>query len=289
MAKPSIARLRLLTIAGSDSGGGAGIQADLKTFAAFGAYGMSAVTAVTAQNTRGVVAVKVLPARLVAAQIEAVVEDIGVDGAKTGMLATASIVRAVAQALRRHQVKPLVIDPVMVAKAGARLLVPGAVRSLRELLFPLAQLITPNLDEAEALTGRRVRTLRAMEASARRLFEATGVPVLVKGGHLAGEPVDILATGSGVTCFRGRRGPGWATHGAGCTLTAAITALLAAGKPLETAIAEAKGYLEGAIRFAPRLGAGASPPDHLWRGLLSIRGFPASPVGGGRRRSRGPV
>ena len=258
-------RLRLLTIAGSDSGGGAGIQADIKTFAAFGAYGTSALTAVTAQNTRGVAAVRLLAPSLVAAQIDAVAGDIGVDGAKTGMLGSAAIVRAVARAVRRHRLAPLVVDPVMVAKSGHRLLARGALASLERHLLPLATLVTPNLAEAAVLGGRRVRSARHMEEVAERLHVALGVAVLVKGGHLRGAPVDVLAAPSGLTRFAGHRQPRRATHGAGCTLSAAITALLAGGSALEDAIAEAKAFLEGAMAAAPRLGGGTHPPDHLWR------------------------
>jgi len=260
----SRSRLRLLTIAGSDSGGGAGIQGDLKTFAAFGAYGMSALTAVTAQNTRGVTGLKLLPPALVAAQIEAVATDIGVDGTKTGMLGSAAIVRAVARSVRLHRLKPLVIDPVMVATSGDPLWVAGAIDSLRRTLFPLATLLTPNLIEAEVLTGRRVRSAPAAVEAARRIHQAWGVPVLVKGGHLPGAPVDVLVDESGLTRFVGRRRGRGRIHGAGCALSAAITARLAAGRSLVDAIAEAKGYLERALAAAPALGAGASPPDHLW-------------------------
>jgi hydroxymethylpyrimidine/phosphomethylpyrimidine kinase len=256
-------RPRLLTIAGSDSGGGAGLQADLKTFAAWGGYGMSAVTAVTAQNTRGVRGVALVPAPLVAAQIAAVAEDIGVDAAKTGMLGSAAIVHAVAAAIRRHAIEPLVVDPVMVSKSGARLLPRSAVQALKRELLPLAALVTPNLAEAEVLWGGRVRSERAMERAAIELHLELGVPVLVKGGHLRREPVDVLASGAGLARFIGKRRPAGFTHGAGCTLSAAIAALLGWGVPLEDAIAEAKSYLERAMTGAPRVGKGVSPPDHL--------------------------
>jgi hydroxymethylpyrimidine/phosphomethylpyrimidine kinase len=256
-----------MTIAGSDSGGGAGIQADLKTFAAFGGYGMSAVTAVTAQNTKTVRALALVPPALVSAQIAAVAEDLGIDAAKTGMLGSAAIVRAVAAAVRRHAIAPLVVDPVMVAKSGVRLLDPAAERVLRRELLPLATVVTPNLAEAEALLGARIRTELGLERAAVLLYRALGVPVLVKGGHLPGRPVDVLASPDGLTRFVGRRLAARATHGAGCTLSAAITAGLAQGLSLVDAIAEAKGYLEQAMARAPRLGGGVSPPDHLVRGL----------------------
>jgi hydroxymethylpyrimidine/phosphomethylpyrimidine kinase len=280
------ARLRLLTIAGSDSSGGAGIQGDLKTFAAFGAYGMSAVTAVTAQSTRGIASLKVLPAALVGAQIDAVATDIGVDGAKTGMLGSAAIVRAVARAVMRHRLAPLVIDPILISTSGQRLLAPAALGSLCRDLFPLGALITPNLHEAEVLTGKRVRTLTAMADAARRLHQATGVPVLVTGGHAPGAPVDLLADSSGLTRFVGRRVPRRAIHGAGCALSAAITARLAAGRPLVEAIAEAKGFLEGALAAAPAVGAGASPPDPFWRGLPAARSWLGRPPASSGRPGR---
>jgi len=264
---PAVAPAVALTIAGSDSGGGAGIQADLKTFAAFGGFGMSAVTAVTAQNTRAVHALALVPPALVTAQIAAIASDIGVDGAKTGMLGSAAIVRAVAVAVRRFRIAPLVVDPVMVSKSGARLLDPNAITALVRELIPQAALVTPNLAEAQVLLGYRVRTEAAMERAAIELHLALGAPVLVKGGHLPGRPVDVLASPAGLARFVGRRRPARATHGAGCTLSAAIAALLARERSLEDAIAEAKGYLEAAIAAAPRIGRGVSPPDHLVWGV----------------------
>ncbi len=277
---PSRPRPRLLTIAGSDSGGGAGIQADLKTFAAFGTYGMSALTGVTAQNTRAVTAVKLLPPAFVWAQIAAVATDIGVDAVKTGMLGSAAIVRVVARAIAAYALRPLVVDPVMVAKSGDLLLARDAIESLKRHLLPLASLVTPNMAEASVLAGMSVRNERDMARAAARIARAAGTAVLVKGGHLRGAPVDLLVAPSGLTRYIGRRLPRRATHGTGCTLSAAIAALLALGLTLEDAIAEAKGYLEGAIAAAPRLGRGASPPDHLWRGV------PPSPRA---LRRRGPT
>ncbi len=268
---PTPLRPRLLTIAGSDSGGGAGIQADLKTFAAFGCFGMSAITAATAQNTREVRGVQLLRPTLVAAQIAAVAEDIGVDAAKTGMLGSAPIVRAVVHAVRKHQLRPLVVDPVMVAKSGDRLLAAAAIQGVKRHLLPLATLVTPNMAEAAVLAGMPVRNEREMARAAYRIAVASGAAVLVKGGHLRGAPVDILIAPTGLTRFLGHRLPRLSTHGTGCTLSAAITALLGLGRPLEEAIAEAKGYLEGAIAAAPRLGRGSSPPDHLWRGMTAAR------------------
>ena len=267
------APLRLLTIAGSDSGGGAGIQADLKTFAAFGGFGMSAITGVTAQNTAEVRGIELLTPGFVAAQIAAVASDIGVDAAKTGMLGSAGIVRAVARTVRELGIRPLVVDPVMVAKSGDRLLDRRAVSALSTELLPLAALVTPNLAEAVALGASPVRSEGDLERAAIHLHLALRVPVLVKGGHLPGRPVDVLASPAGLARFIGRRRRRGPVHGTGCTLSAAICALLAAGFGLEDAIAGAKGYLEGAIAAAPRLGRGATPLRHDWMARRAGRGF----------------
>nr|7R8Y_A Chain A, Phosphomethylpyrimidine Kinase [synthetic construct]7R8Y_B Chain B, Phosphomethylpyrimidine Kinase [synthetic construct] len=253
-----------LTIAGSDSGGGAGIQADLKTFSALGVYGMSVITAVTAQNTLGVQGVHDIPPELVAAQIDAVFEDLRVDAVKTGMLSNAEIVEAVAEALRRYGVRPLVVDPVMVAKSGDPLLAPDAVEALKERLFPLATIITPNLPEAEVLLGRPIRTEEEMEEAARRLLALGPKAVLLKGGHLEGEEaVDLLADGEGIHRFSAPRVQTRNTHGTGCTLSAAIAAHLARGHDLPEAVREAKAYLTGAIKAAPSIGHGHGPVNHF--------------------------
>jgi hydroxymethylpyrimidine/phosphomethylpyrimidine kinase len=272
---------RLLTIAGSDSGGGAGIQADLKTFAAHGTYGMSAITAVTAQNTVAVTAVHALPPALVAAQIDAVFDDIGVDAVKIGMLANAGIVAAVADRLARHGAgvgggPPVVLDPVMVAKSGDSLLADDAVAVLVEQLLPLATLVTPNLPEARRLlrevagagaevavaaSGRDSEDARA--ATARRLA-AAGPAVLVKGGHGEGdEVVDLLFDGDELHRFAAPRIHSRATHGTGCTLSSAIAARLALGTPLARAVGESIAYLRRAIETAFPLGAGHGPVNHL--------------------------
>jgi hydroxymethylpyrimidine/phosphomethylpyrimidine kinase len=277
---------RLLTIAGSDSGGGAGIQADLKTFAALGGFGMSAVTGITAQNTCAVTGVQLVGPALVTRQIEAVATDLGIDAAKTGMLGSAAIVRAVARAVARHGITPLVVDPVMVAQSGDLLLQADAVDGVRERLLPLATLVTPNLAEAEVLTGRRVRSLRQMEAAARQLGEATGAAVLVKGGHRRADPVDVLWDGESIRHFGGRHVRTRAAHGTGCTLSAAIAALLGAGRGLEDAIVGAKSYVEGALRHAPGFGRGSGPLEHLWvvSGRQRLRGEPARRRRSARRR-----
>ncbi len=253
---------RALTIAGSDSGGGAGIQADLKTFAAWGVYGASAITAVTAQNTRGVRAVTLLGARLVRAQIEAVLEDIGADAIKIGMLGDASVAEAVAETLARWPGIPVVLDPVMVAKGGDRLLAEEAVEVVRRLLVPRAACVTPNVPEAAALTGREVTDLAGMRAAADDLLRAGAGAVLVKGGHLAGDPVDLLRAAGGTLQLRAERVATRHTHGTGCTLSAAITAALAAGDELTVAVRRAHAYLQAAIRAAPGLGGGHGPLGH---------------------------
>ncbi len=270
--------LRLLTIAGSDSGGGAGIQADLKTFAAHGAYGMSAVTAVTAQNTVTVTAVHEIPPEVVAAQIDAVFDDLGVDAVKIGMLSSAPIVRAVAGALspwirRRCDARagdrplPVVLDPVMVAKSGDPLLADDAVEALASELLPLATLLTPNLPEAAHLTGRPVGTREERLAAARELA-ARGPAVLLKGGHGEGDEVEdlLIAGGDGALLgsFRNPRIATRATHGTGCTLSSAIAVRLAAGEALASAVAGAIEYLRGAMTAAVPLGRGHGPVDHLY-------------------------
>lgn len=255
---------KVLTIAGSDSGGGAGIQADLKTFCAFGVYGMTALTAVTAQNTRGVDAIFPLPPSIVVQQIESVMADIGVDAAKTGMLFSAPIVEAVALALTKWPVEKLVVDPVMVAKSGALLLEKEAIEAVVTKLFPLAYLVTPNLEEASVLAGFPVRSLEDMEQAARSIWENGPRYVLVKGGHLPGEEVtDVLFDGKCLRYFSGPRIPTPHTHGTGCTYSAAICALLALGYGVEEAIARAKEYMTLVITHALPLGHGFGPTNHL--------------------------
>lgn len=252
-----------LTIAGSDSGGGAGVQADLKVFFRFGVYGTSALTLITAQNTLGVQQVYLLPPEEVYAQIQSVAEDFPLHAAKTGALGDGAIVEAVADAVGRYGIAPLVVDPVMVAKSGDPLLAPEAVAALKERLFPLAALITPNRLEAEALLGHPIRTLEEAEEAAKALLGLGPKVVLLKGGHLEGEEaVDLLATPEGVLAFHAPRVRTRNTHGTGCTLSAAIAALLARGRPLAEAVAEAKAYLTRALRTAPPLGRGHGPLNH---------------------------
>ena len=254
-----------LTIAGSDSSGGAGIQADLKTFAAHGVYGTSAITALTAQNTLGVTAVQAVPAEFVTAQIEAVVDDIGCDAVKTGMLATAAIVEAVAAAVEELELPNLVIDPVMFAKGGDRLLDEDAVHARRATLLRLARVVTPNVPEAEALAGMAIASVADMREAARRILRFGPAAVLVKGGHLAGDTVtDVLLEGTHATEIRGPRISVRHTHGTGCTLAAALAARLALGDSLEQAARHAKAYVAGAMEHGVDLGKGHQPLNHFW-------------------------
>ncbi len=255
-----------LTIAGSDSGAGAGIQADLKTFAAHGVYGVCAITAITAQNTLGVSAVEVVSGDVVRAQIQAVMADFAVRAAKTGMLATADLVRLVATAVRDLRVPNLVVDPVMIAKSGDTLLADDAVESMRTALLPLAAVVTPNLPEAEALAGMAIRSEGDVEEAARRIAALGPGAVVVKGGHAdAPDIVDVLFDGVSVRRFPQPRVPGSATHGTGCTFAAAIAAHLAHGRSLADAVPVAQRYVAGAIAAAPGLGQGHGPMDHFWQ------------------------
>jgi hydroxymethylpyrimidine/phosphomethylpyrimidine kinase len=252
-----------LTIAGSDSGGGAGIQADLKTFQQFGVFGTSVIVALTAQNTRAVRAVETVTEAMVSAQLEALAEDLPPAALKTGMLAEASLARLVGKAIREHGWSPLVVDPVMVSTSGHRLLSPEAEDVVRESLLPLAALVTPNLDEAAILTGRAVHDEASMEQAGQTLLRYGAGAALVKGGHLAGDEIaDLLVTPAGTRAFRRRRIETRSTHGTGCTLSAAITAGLALGRPLEAAVNDALDYVHRAIAAAPGLGAGHGPLDH---------------------------
>ena len=255
-----------LTIAGSDSGGGAGIQADLKTFAAHRVFGTSAITAVTAQNTLGVTMWRAMPTDLVTAQIEAVAGDLGADAVKTGMLASAAIVEAVAATIAELDLPHVVVDPVMVAKGGDRLLDEDAVAAMRTELLPRAHIVTPNVPEAEVLSGLTIRSIDDMRAAGERILKLGPRVVLVKGGHLDGpESIDVVCTAQGTFELRGPRIASQHTHGTGCTLSAAIAANLALGLDDRTALTRAREYLEGAIRHAPGIGRGHGPLDHFWR------------------------
>jgi len=249
---------RALTVAGSDSGGGAGIQADLKTFSAYRVFGMSVLTAITAQNSVGVQGVVTLPPAFVAVQLESVLSDFGADAAKCGMLATAGIIRAVAAKLKEHRVEKLVVDPLMIATSGDPLLQPDAREALIGEILPLALVVTPNLHEAGALAEMAVTTRDDMEEAARRIAKLGPRHVLVKGGHLTGEALDLLFNGREFTAFSAPRIDSANTHGTGCTFSAAIAAGLARGRPLPEAVRDAKAYVTRAIRegFAPGKGAG---------------------------------
>ena len=260
---------RAMTIAGSDSGGGAGVQADLKTFAALGVYGTSALTAITAQNTLGVTAVLELPPELVAAQIDAVLSDIGTDAVKTGMLANSRIIRVVADKVREHDLSNLVVDPVMVAKGGDRLLQEEAVEAMINLLIPLATVVTPNLPEAAVLVGRSVDSLEDARQAARDIVAIGAQVVVVKGGHLEGDAVDVFYDGRELREFTAPRLDTTSTHGTGCTFASAIAAGLARGMALEYAVGGAKEYVTEAIRRAFPMGGGHGPLSHFYNTMGS--------------------
>jgi hydroxymethylpyrimidine/phosphomethylpyrimidine kinase len=253
-----------LTIAGSDSGGGAGIQADLKTFAALGVHGTSAITAVTAQNTVGVTDILELPVSLVSAQIAAVVEDIGVQAAKTGMLSSSAIIEAVAEAVQKHGIRRLVVDPVMVAKGGARLLREDAVDALRKRLLPLAAVVTPNLPEVEVLLGRVVRSIGERRQAARDLVAMGAGAAVVKGGHAETDVTDVYWDGLQMVELEGERVATANTHGSGCVFSAAIAAGLAKGIDPLTAVRDAKVFIGGAIAASIEIGHGNGPVNPMF-------------------------
>lgn len=252
-----------LTIAGSDSGGGAGIQADLKTFHRFGVFGTSVVTAVTAQNTVGVSAVHAIPLDVVRAQIDVVATDLRPAAIKTGMLASDALVRTVADGLRHHGLHGYVMDPVMVATSGDPLLDESAVTTLKTVLLPLSDLVTPNLHEARILTGIEIGTRADLGRAARALVEMGAGACLVKGGHLEGDAVDLLWDGRAERVWSRRRIDTRHTHGTGCTLSAAVTAGLAEGRPLGEAVDRAIRFVARAIETAPGLGQGHGPVNHF--------------------------
>jgi hydroxymethylpyrimidine/phosphomethylpyrimidine kinase len=270
VALPSRPRPAALTVAGSDSGGGAGIQADLKTFAALGVYGTSAITAVTAQNTLGVRGVVAIDPALVVEQIESVLDDIRPRAVKTGMLANAAIVRAVAGTLARRPELPLVIDPVTHAKSGDVLLADDAIGVLRDVLLPGCAVVTPNLPEAAALTGLRVESESDMLDAGLRLLDAGARAVVVKGGHRLGDADDLYLDAERVEWLRAARVETTCTHGTGCTFSAAIAAGLAAGLTTFDAVASAKAFLGGALRAGYPVGAGHSPVDHFFAGITAL-------------------
>ncbi len=254
-----------LTIAGSDSGGGAGIQADLKTFAAFGVFGTSAITAITAQNTQAVTSVQEIDLEVIAAQIDAVISDIRIDVVKTGMLSSAAIVELVAQKAKEHRFEKLVVDPVMVAASGARLLREDAVESIRNQLLPLATVVTPNLPEAEVLTGVEINSLPEMEEAARRIHALGPNYVVIKGGHLenAEHSDDLLFDGESFETFSAHRIKTTSNHGTGCTFASAVASGLAHGHTVNRSIADAKAYVTAAIANAFPVGHGHGPLNHF--------------------------
>jgi hydroxymethylpyrimidine/phosphomethylpyrimidine kinase len=256
---------RVLTIAGSDSGGGAGIQADLKTFTALGVYGMAAITSVTAQNTQGVFGVVDLPPEFVSQQIDLCADDIGIDAAKTGMLSNADIVTAVSISVTRSGIRKLVVDPVMVAKSGDPLLKANARLALKEKLLPLAYLVTPNIPEAASLADMDIRGESDIREAAERIYEMGPRYVLMKGGHLEGaEATDYLFDGVQLTPFTAPRIDTKNTHGTGCTYSAALASFLAKGLDIADAVREAKHYLTKAIQRSLPLGQGHGPLNHMW-------------------------
>ena len=255
-----------LTIAGSDSGAGAGIQADLKTFAAHGVYGTTAISAVTAQNTRGVSSFQEISADLVRQQIEAVISDIGADAAKTGMLPSAAIVEAVANAIADFDIPFVVVDPVMLAKSGDGLAGDDAVAAIKASLLPKAFVVTPNIPEAERLSEMAIATEDDRNEAARRIHALGPSLVIVKGGHFPSEEInDLLYDGREFTEFRHKRVPGRHTHGTGCTFAAALAAHLACGHTVREAIPLIQEYIAGAIANAPELGEGDGPMNHFWK------------------------
>ena len=272
---------RVLSIAGSDSGGGAGIQADLKTCAALGCYGMTAITAITVQNTLGVTGIHGIPLDTVRGQIDAVVQDIGVDAIKIGMLATPDVVSVVADAIRRHRIRSVVLDPVMVATSGDRLIVPETAQALVQELFPLATVITPNLDEAALLLGRNIDGIGALDAAVADLLAMGAPAVLLKGGHLSGDLVmDVLGRqgqqASDYLRLQSQRIVTHNGHGTGCTLSSAIASFLAQGLALEAAVTEARRYILGAIEAGAEVytGQGHGPLNHGYapRAQLIVEG-----------------
>lgn len=255
---------KALTIAGSDSGAGAGIQADLKTFAALGVYGTSVITAITAQNTKGVTQILELAPGLVAAQIDAVIEDIGTHALKTGMLANSAIIEVVAEKIQEHRLQNLVVDPVMVAKSGDLLLREEAIEAMRSKLLPLATIVTPNLPEAEQLTGMKCSRVKEIKEAARRIIAMGAKSVVIKGGHRKGPATDLFYDGKKFRQLTSPRIRTTNTHGTGCTFSAAIAANLARGEKLENAVAQAKQYVTQAIRKGFAIGSGHSPVHHFY-------------------------
>lgn len=265
---------KAITVAGSDSGAGAGIQADLKTFAALGVYGTSALTAVTAQNTRGVFAVAEVPEEIIVAQIDLLMEDIGADAGKTGMLSSPTIIEVVADRLDAWGVSKLVVDPVMVAKSGDRLLQLNAEDALKKFLLPIAHIVTPNIPEAEVLVGRRITSDAEARDAARTIAELGCRHVIIKGGHREGEPIDLVYDGTSFIELPAERIQTSNTHGTGCTFSAAIAAYLARGVETLDAIVQAKAFITGALRHSYSIGSGHSPVNHFFAATEALSSLP---------------
>jgi len=258
-----------LTIAGSDSGSGAGIQADLKTFAAFGVYGINVITALTAQNTQGVFGVAEQTPKFIAKQLFVLMKDIGCQAAKTGMLYNSQIIEQVSHEIKKYKISPLVVDPVMVAKGGHNLLKAEAEETLITCLLPLANLLTPNIDEAVRLSKmKKIENLDQMKEAALKILMLGPRAVLIKGGHLPGKATDLYFDGKTFKVYESERIDTSNTHGTGCTYSAAITACLACGLKMEQAIAEAKKYVTGCIKNSVSIGHGFGPLDHFWSGKI---------------------
>lgn len=254
-----------LTIAGSDSSGGAGIQADLKAFSANGVYGMSVITAVTAQNTQGVLAVQDIDREIIKKQIEAIFEDIKVDAVKIGMVSQIATIETIVAALEQYKPGKIVIDPVMISKSGYHLLNPAAEKKLTQELLPLALLVTPNIPEAEVITGMTIRTLKDMKQAAKTIHDLGVSHVLLKGGHLEGEATDLLFDGGQYTYFKAPRINARNTHGTGCTLSSTIAAFLARNYTVTEAVRQAKDYITTAIEHSLSLGKGVGPTHHFYQ------------------------
>lgn len=253
-----------LTIAGSDSSGGAGIQADIKTMTANGVYAMSAITALTAQNTTGVYGILEVTPEFLANQLDCIFTDIRPDAVKTGMVSSSALIEVIAQKLTQYKAKNLVIDPVMVATSGAKLISDEAIETLKGKLLGLATLITPNIPEAQVLSGMDIRTAEDMERAAKAIYEAYGCAVLCKGGHQLNDANDLLYSQEGARCYHGRRIANPNTHGTGCTLSSAIASNLAKGYSLDEAVERAKAYISGALAAMLDLGKGSGPMNHMF-------------------------
>ncbi|MCX7903405.1 MAG: bifunctional hydroxymethylpyrimidine kinase/phosphomethylpyrimidine kinase [Caloramator sp.] len=256
---------KVLTIAGSDSSGGAGIQADLKTFSAHFVYGMSVITSITAQNTKGILTAFDLPKEIIEMQIRAIYEDIDVDAVKIGMLSSRENIKTVANTLKYYKAKNIVLDPVMISKSGFKLLKDEAITTLIEDLLPICTIITPNIDEASLMAGIRIKNIEDMEKACKIIYEFGAENVLVKGGHLDGEPIDVLYDGREFTYFKGKRIKSQNTHGTGCTLSSAIASNLALGYSIADSVKRSKEYIQGAIENSFSIGCGVGPLDHFYR------------------------